>query len=357
MQVLQPNNEYVNRSWSSDPCPVELLKVNGMDKYIYSVILTDKTESIPSLNSFYLIQKELGSFSGRATLSYKLDGWNFQASYVNGHRRLFQTRGRSGDVISLERISHMVPEEIPYKGKVTVCMEATISDVNFSICVKQFGNTSQRAAVSTIIANPEYCDLVDLHAHKIVSDTVFDTFPTLLSWGFKVPMWKEVSSYEELLVEVDNFSKYKEQYGQPTDGLVFSGEITRAIRVMAWEEPIYQSFVLLRDMSEKLYRGSMYKEEHAAHRISVGVYIYPITLPNSKQSVVPLTNLQRILDYNLKPGYPIAFRVASSAIADFDENSTKLLQQEYRGREEEYRNMIIENETMRRYMKRLDEVV
>lgn len=45
-----PDNEYVHRSWSSDPCPVDLLKKYGYDWAVKDIILSDKTESIPSIN-------------------------------------------------------------------------------------------------------------------------------------------------------------------------------------------------------------------------------------------------------------------------------------------------------------------
>ena len=51
MEKMYPNDEYVKRSWSSDPCPTELLKKIDRTDLIYKVILSDRTESIPSLNS------------------------------------------------------------------------------------------------------------------------------------------------------------------------------------------------------------------------------------------------------------------------------------------------------------------
>ena len=47
----EPENEYINRSWSDDPCPVELLRKYNMLHLIRNVEFIHKSESIPSINS------------------------------------------------------------------------------------------------------------------------------------------------------------------------------------------------------------------------------------------------------------------------------------------------------------------
>ena len=56
-----PDWEYVTRSWSSDPCPIELLKSYNLLDLIRKVVLTDKTESIPSLQTESDVKYELTS--------------------------------------------------------------------------------------------------------------------------------------------------------------------------------------------------------------------------------------------------------------------------------------------------------
>ena len=348
MCALYPDNPYVNRSWSSDPCPKELLIANNMQSYIYDVILTDKTESIPSLNTFLDLESVLGKIK-YGTISYKHDGWNYQASYYDGRLVLFQSRGRERDAVSAEHMMPYLPQEIPMKGKVTVVMEMTVSNEAFEFCKRKFGNTSQRGAVSTLIANKEYSNLLSMHAFNIVSDTPIDNvFETLANWGYKTPMWKYVNSYDDILQALNEYSEFLPQYGYPTDGLVFKGEFTRAIRLMAWQEPIYYSYVLTKEECESMYIEGPYTEKHAAHRISVNVTIHPIIMKNSTQRTIPMNNLQRIIDYNLQPGSPIAFRIASSAIADMDEEATKLIQKEYFGREDEFRRKIRDEEDIKK---------
>lgn len=348
MCALHPDNPYVNRSWSSDPCPKDLLIANGMKSYIYDVVLTDKTESIPSLNTFLELENVLGKIT-YGTISYKHDGWNYQASYYDGRAILFQSRGRERDAVSAEHMLQYVPQEIPKKGKVTVVMEVTVSNSVFEFCKRKFGNVSQRGAVSTLIANKEYSHLLSMHAFNIVSDEPVDNvFETLQNWGYKTPMWKYVYSYQDILEAIDSYSEYLPKYDSPTDGLVFKGELTRAIRLKAWAEPIMYSYVLTEEECKKMGIEGPYTEKHAAHRISVNTSIYPITMRNSTQRTIPMTNLQRIIDYNLHPGAPIAFRIASSAIADMDEAATKLIQKEYYGREIEYHQKIQREEALKK---------
>ena len=348
ISALYPDNPYVNRSWSSDPCPKDLLIANGMSQYIFDVVLTDKTESIPSLNSYLELENVLGKIKS-GTISYKHDGWNYQASYYDGRPILFQSRGRERDAVAAEHMLQYIPQEIPLKGKVTVVMEVTVSNAAFDFCKRKFGNVSQRGAVSTLIANKEYSNLLSLHAFNIISETpVSNVFETLQSWGYKTPMWQYVHSYEDIVEAIDSYSEFLQKYDYPTDGLVFKGDLTRAIRVGAWTEPIIYSYVLTKEECIAMGIDGPYTEKHAAHRISVNATIYPIKLRNSTQRTIPMTNLQRILDYNLYPGSPIAFRIASSAIADMDEEATRLIKKEYYGRELEYHKKVQKEEELKR---------
>ena len=67
-------------------------------------------------------------------------------------------------------------------------------------------------------------------------------------------------------------------------------------------------------------------------------------LANSTQKLVSVTNLKRIIENNLQVGYPIAFRLSSMAIADLDEDATRILQEQWKDDYEEYRRLIENNE-------------
>lgn len=337
MKAQFPNNPYCQRSWSSDPCPVALLKEYGRQDLIKAIVLSDKTESIPSLNSQVEVRLMYESMHTQHSVSFKHDGWNIQSTYYEHDLVNTQTRGRASDALDAGALVALLPKRIPEPGRVLVVMECTVPDAELEWFKEHFGITSQRGAVSTALANPKLClDHIAIHAHGVrCSSVVVDKFALLKSWGFAVPMYAWVNNYYELMDQVKAFSDYKEQYGIPTDGLVVEGTSTNALRIGAWEEPIFKSYV------------TGYKESYGPHSIATQCSIFPIQLPNSVQRWLPATNLSRILSLNLRPGFPVAFRIASSAIADIDEESTRLLQKEWAGREDTYRHMVQMNEAMK----------
>lgn len=333
-----PDSEYVHRSWSSDPCPVDLLKMYGYEDSIRNIILSDKTESIPSINDWGTLKMMYGDLNEEATLSFKHDGWNVQASYYNGELVQFQTRGRASDAMSVANIKNRIPQKIPKMGKYTVCMEATVSNENYRIIQKELNGRSQRGAVASCLARPEYSNLIDLHAFSIIGDEqVLNPFPVLESWGFTTVYWMIVHNYDELISGIDVLSEIHKRYDSPTDGLVLRGSMTRAIRVADWEEPIYHSYV------------TGYDETYGMHRMGIKAIIRPVAMKNSTQRLVSCTNYQRIIDNDLRIGYPIAFRLSSMAIADLDEESTRLLHEEWRDRWEEYREEVDANEEAKHF--------
>ena len=325
-----PDWEYTNRSWSSDPCPMELLKKYGLQELIRKIVLTDKTESIPSLQTESDVRLELLNLNKECTLSYKLDGWNVQASYYNGKIVQFQSRGRSTvTAVNLDHMISRVQQEIPVLGRVTVVMEAVVSNSNFNVLEKDYGYKSQRGSVSGCFAREELEDYVEFIAHGIIGDlNPVNPFPTLTEWGFNIPEYVIVRSYSELMENIDLLGDRLPNYNYPTDGLVIKGDLIRAIRIGAWKEPILRSYV------------EGYEESYGSHRIGIKCRIHPVQLSNSTQRLVSVTNLKRVVENNLQIGYPIAFRLSSMAIADLDEEATSILQGQWSGNYEEYRRLI-----------------
>ena len=325
-----PDWEYTNRSWSSDPCPMELLKKYGLQELIRKIVLTDKTESIPSLQTESDVRLELLNLNKECTLSYKLDGWNVQASYYNGKIVQFQSRGRSTDTaVNLDHMISRLPQEIPVSGRITVVMEAVVSNSNFNVLEKDYGYKSQRGSVSGCFTREELEDYVEFIAHGIIGDlNPINPFPTLTEWGFNIPEYVIVKSYSELMENIDLLGDRLPNYNYPTDGLVIKGDLIRAIRIGAWKEPILRSYV------------EGYEESYGSHRIGIKCSIHPVQLRNSTQRLVSVTNLKRVVENNLQIGYPIAFRLSSMAIADLDEEATSILQEQWSGNYEEYRRLI-----------------
>ncbi len=336
-----PNSPYLRRSWSSDPCPTQVLEKFNMSDYAKKFEMLDKTESIPSLNSFVEIQSRYKDFSGCGTVSMKHDGWNIQAEYNSGRVQSIHTRGRKAATVSeYDNLRKLIPETIKYPGPVRVVMEATVSNANYPFCKSMWGSVNNRVAVVSVLTNPGYEHLLDLHAFAIhgVDLNGRCKFEVLEGMGFNVPKWTYVHDYSEILEAIDSFSGAKPYYNSPTDGLVMDdGNSLNAFRVSAWEEPIYKSYV----------RG--YVEEYSSHRIVPKIVLRPILRDGVTQRVLPITNWKRIITYNLQIGYPIAFRVVSGAIADFDAESTRLLHETWKGKFEYYREIIDAEERFKHY--------
>ena len=339
-KTTKPDWEYVNRSWSSDPCPTEVLNAVGRTDLIKAITLSDKTESIPSLNTWLEVSQTYSSadLTG-ATISYKHDGWNVQATYYNGELIDVSTRGRSSDALDVSVLKSLYPSKIPAPGRVKVIGECTVSKELFADMQKTYGNVLPRSAVRTALVHPECTARLTIHCFDIIGYKTDTIFPTLIQWGFKTPMWETINTYDELLQQIKRFDSYLPNYSSPTDGLVVAkGVNRRAIRVGAWEEPIYHSYV------------EGYEESYGPHTISIKVLIHPVHTSKGMQYRIPMTNLARVVDYCLKPGSPIAFNTVSGAIADFNEEATRLLhltwagkyldfQQKVNREEEAYDNM------------------
>lgn len=338
-----PDDEYSNRSWSSDPCPTELLQSIGREDLIHKIILGDKTESIPSLNTDWEVRSTLGNIDCHGTVSMKHDGWNIQVNYYNGRIALITTRGRATDAVDVTALKDYVVQEIPFKGRCKVVLELTISKENYRVCARLFNNANERSAVHTILSKPEYYHLLsfsafDAHGYDMSSKCKFEV---LREWGFQTPDYRIVSSYDEVIRAVMDLSEEEPSYPEPTDGAVFDGAIRRAIRLYAWEEPIYYSYV------------TGYIEKFGPYRISPSVTIYPVLRKGITQRQISMTNWQRIMDYNLQPGAPIAFRIASSATADFDEEATRLAHKQWESKWEEFHQRIEENEEISRCQRQM----
>lgn len=335
-----PNSPLCSRSWSSDDCPVYLLRLYNYEHLIKPVVLSDKTESIPSLNSLIEVRSVYKTMNTPHRLSFKLDGWNIQASYYRGALVHIQTRGRSSDAMDANVLEPLFPKNIPLMGKVLITSELIIPNEDFEWFKSTYGSTSQRGTCSTALAHGgEDLKHIKVLAHGIRCEQYIDPvdkLPMLTSMGFEVPDSVVVNNYDDLMKQVDILTDKKNIYPYPTDGLVCDGNnMVRAIRIKGWEEPIYKSYV----------QG--YTQHYGPHAISIQLNIFPIKLQNSTQRQLPATNIARIMSMKLMPGAPVAFRIASSAIADIDEEATRLLQQEWEGREHEYQFMIEANENLK----------
>lgn len=337
MKAQYPDNPYLNRSWSSDPCPADLLLREGYRDLIEVVTLSDKTESIPSIESEYNVGLEYRGLNEKVSVSMKLDGYNVQLDVYDGKPVAFHTRGRATDNhLYLNDCIPRLPMEFPFKDKAKIVLEAIVADKDFQEVKRLYGNTSQRGAVRTLLAHKESLHLLSFRATDIISDTLelppaYSILSYLEDLGFEVPIYYYADNYQEMMDGIKALSDSRRTYGLPTDGVVVRGLKTNAIRIGEWAPPILRSYV------------TGYKSDYAKHSISMGVTIRPIQLQNSVQREVTCTNLARIIRCNLRIGSPVAFKFTSEAIGVLDEEATRSLQKTYTNWET-YRQEIDANE-------------
>lgn len=326
-----PDNEYVNRSWSDDPCPIELLKLHNMEHLYRDIKFEHKSESISSINSWDLLKQLYAYLNEVSRLSFKLDGFNIQVNYYNGKPISAETRGRTGNSLNANVIMRIVPQKIPYKGKVKVTGEVVISNKVWPTFKLETGTTSQRSAVSTAMAR-EMTEYLTFVAFKIQSDAeqiTRDQYDVLAECGFTTPYFIKVTNYAQLVAGIKRLGKMNRVYAYPSDGLVLdtpSGQV--AIRVGEWEEKSLESYVIA------------YEENIGVYSNPMNVKIKPIEYDGAVRREVSVTNLQYIIDNDLQIGSPIAFDIRSKTTAVLNTTRTGQLHEQWAGNYEEYRKQV-----------------
>lgn len=329
--------EYTNRTWSEDPCPVELLKQYGMEDMIEHVVVFKDTCSIPSITSWEDLRQKFEHAKYPLRLSFKRDGFNFHLCYVDTVLYKGNTRARKGNGLEFKDLSNMnIPKHIPMKGVINPIGEMTLSKTNFRKLRSMYPKlqlVSQRAAVRTALANPEAHHLLKFNAFRIQEiDDIKEEERLLNEWGFETPSYRLVNSYNELLAEINKMGEEAKTDEDPSDGIVVE-DMDRtyqwAIRLGYWQTSILKSYIidiveesgLFNDVPKLLIRNVLSDE-------------------NSTHTLVPITNWARIIKYGLEKGSPVAFTLTSKAAPVIDLETTRLLQKQYFGNYGEFRNMI-----------------
>jgi len=319
-----PDWEYVNRDWSSDPCPVELLKEKGLGHLIKNVVTTYRSESMASLRSDDAVAAAFRYLNEPTRVSLKIDGWNHQANYFNGALVNVNTRGREATPQESKVVEAVIPKQIPLLGKVKVIGELALSSNRWNEFKELTSTTDQRAAVSTAIAR-ELSEYVEFIAFNIVSDTqsVEDKYSALREWGFDTPAYLMVSNYDGLLNAVKMLGFIKEKFKCISDGLVVENSHAQiALRIGEWAEKELYSYV------------TGYTENTTPYGRSLVVNINPITSEGKTISQLDVTNVGRIVSNNLRIGHPIVFSVRSGSNPVFNDALTLEVQSRYSSEED-----------------------
>lgn len=334
---LIPDNEYVKRVWSEDPCPLALLKKYGREDLYRNISIKYGSESIPSLRSMEEVEKVFNKLNKPTRLSVKLDGWNTQVNYYNGGRISSNSRGRDTNSIGTDVILDIVPENISLSKKVKIIGEAVIPNDKWEEYKLKTGNTGQRHSVSSVIANNDsgYVKLVAFNIMSTDIDVTGDKYQMLKEFGFEVPKFIMVNTYDELLSGIKMLGRMKKRFNYETDGLVVENdEIQVALRVGEWAEEDILSYV------------TGYQQSPTVYGLSMTLNVFPVTSNGVTISNPNITNINIITRNNLKKNTPVAFVMRSGANPVVNFVRTKMLQDEYEGRYDEYCKMIQDSQKM-----------
>ena len=327
-----PDNEYVNRSWSDDPCPIELLQKYNLMCYYRDIKFAYKSESIRSINTLEQFEIQFATLAEPSRLSFKEDGFNIQINYYNSKPISAETRGRTGNSLNANSVLQIVPKEIPIKGKVKITGECTIPNAKWKLFQLDYDNVSQRNSVSTCLANglSEYLCFTAFNIQMEDQQVIGDQYELLERFGFNTPFFITVSTFDELKRGIQFMGKQRKVYRNPTDGLVIENtKYQLAIRIGEWQESVLKSYI------------TEYSENVGMHGNPMLVKIYPVkSSEGTTYTTVSVTNIQYILDNNLQIGSPIAFDLRSMSAPVLNSFVTQELQKEYAGKYEEYQNFI-----------------
>lgn len=328
--------EYTSRTWSEDPCPVNLLKKYNLDDSIESIVVFKDSASIPSITTWEDLRYNYLYMGTPHRLSFKKDGFNFHVAYVDGVPYKGNTRGRTGKNLEFRDLSDFnIPQRISLMGNINVIGELTLSKSNF-IKLKQMypllNLISQRASVRTALANKEAHKLLTFTAFNIqeVND-IYEEERLLKEWGFTDPGYIWISTYTELVDQIKILSEKAKTVEDLTDGIVIeniSKDKQRAIRLGFWQESILRSYVI------------SYKEEPGNFNDIPKLVVRRIHTDKSGHTLIPITNWGRVISNGLIPGSPVAFKLTSQAAPVIDLGATKILQQQYMGKYALYKQMV-----------------
>lgn len=335
LKEAMPDNEYVRRSWSDDPCPMELLEKYGLQHLYRDIKFEHKSESIRSINTNAEFREIFSRLDEPSRLSYKLDGFNIQVNYYNGKPISAETRGRRGNSLNANAVLDIVPQSIPKLGRVKVTGELVVCNSEWERFKLETGNVSQRNSVATALANGmmEYTEFVAFNIQYDNETVEEDIYSLLRKFGFIVPYNMKVSDFSQLQNAMAELAELRESYNYPNDGLVIENtKYQLALRVGAWQEEEMQSYV------------TGYDENVGLHGNAMVVNVAPVVQDDRTIRQVSVTNLSYIIGCELQIGSPIAFDNRSMATAVLNVERTKDLHEKYAGRYDVYRRKIDNSE-------------
>lgn len=311
-------SKYTSRTWSDDPVPVELLnKYEYFDRIIQKDIY-GYGESLVSLRSEAVINGLIEKLPNGCVIfiSPKIDGWNINATFING--KLIKLSPRSAEtqevlplkelMVAKDQLFKNVPKT--FTGK--VFGEGHLSNESFNTLkeiAKSEGKmiTSQRASVSTALKfYPHLCDILffDIVEEGREFRDRSDKYGRIRELGLPTPPHKIAVKYN--LIQMLKSCK-KSDYPYMTDGQVISfigtKEQSYACRIGDYSNNLYASIVI------------GVEESFGPTRCGLRLKINPIQLNDgSTQRYIDVDNLARLNEFNITKFSPIVFEKVSDVV-------------------------------------------
>ena len=312
--------EYTDRTWSDDPCPVELLKLYGLDNSTYdNITFYAKGESIESITNEVKLKELLGEdYSVLYMATPKIDGFSVSLNVFKGTPVSMTSRARDNNEsmnfdVLLKYLLSNTELTIPKTYTGTITGEAYLTNNAFKELKDLLFDRPKSQRSSVVTAIKSYPRLVSLQFFDMTldegqKDKVYK-YEKIRSFGLKTPKHKVIPAP----VVIDFLKDMKrDDYDYKTDGIV----------IERLGDTINKYAVRLFDYASKLYVSVVVgiEESFGATANGLKLIIAPVETDDGNiQRKVDIDNLARIKEYNITKNSFIVFEKVSDAVEKINE--------------------------------------
>ena len=365
LRNMDPQHELLHRTWSEDPIPYKTLKKYNMEVFKEEQPLQgfevpqamkqrymDNKDSIenhfattPSL-SIEIVREEdeLVKFLNTLPLPVKLhcsikaDGWNFEATYVDGLFTRCVTRGRTGEPKDITGImQYCLPKKVEHGESYIIKMngEITLHESKLPYLREKYNKPfkTARNSVSSFLnglIEQEDLKLLKIVLFKVKHDnltTLTEEFNWLKENGFEIVpffiMEYDGTNYDLFKINFEQFSSMKNSLPYPSDGLVVGVDDNKLFYQLPSGSPKYYGGN--RAVKIGVWDSGIYTGRLKGVIWSLGKYtITPIAIIEPTKMVtgavatrVSLENINYMITHNVKPNSLIDFEYVGDSRINF----------------------------------------